>query len=113
MMMTQFASQLVGSIGQQSASSLMTHVMNGRSRLGSSSAGILSAFGGFGTDDDDDDNDNDDDDDDDDDEDGDYEEEEEEEEVEVDEDDEYEVEELEDEDGDEDDLANNIYFPRG
>ena len=109
MMMTQFASQLVGSIGQQSASSLMTHVMNGRSRLGSSSAGILSAFGGFGTDDDDDDNDNDDDDDDDDDdEDGDYEEEEE-----VEEDDEYEVEELEDEDGDEDDLANNIYFPRG
>ena len=104
-MMTQFASQLVGSIGQQSASSLMTHVMNGRSRLGSSSAGILSAFGGFGSDDDDND-----DDDDDDDEDGDYEEEEEEE-VEVDEVDEYEVEELEDED--EDDLANNIYFPRG
>ena len=109
MMMTQFASQLVGSIGQQSASSLMTHVMNGRSRLGSSSAGILSAFGGFGSDDDDD---NDDDDDEDDDDDGDYEEEEEEE-VEVDEDYEYEVEELEDEDEDEDDLANNIYFPRG
>ena len=108
MMMTQFASQLVGSIGQQSASSLMTHVMNGRSRLGSSSAGILAAFGGFGSDDDDDN-----DDDDDDDEDGDYEEEEVE--VEVDEDDEYEVEELEDEDEDEDedDLANNIYFPRG
>ena len=105
MMMTQFASQLVGSIGQQSASSLMTHVMNGRSRLGSSSAGILSAFGGFGSDDDDDNDDDDDDDDD-----GDYEEEEE---VEMDEDDEYEVEELEDEDEDEDDLANNIYFPRG
>ncbi len=105
MMMTQFASQLVGSIGQQSASSLMTHVMNGRSRLGSSSAGILAAFGGFGTDDDDDDDGDDDEDDD-----GDYEEEEEVE-VEVDEDDEFEVEELEDED--EDDLANNIYFPRG
>lgn len=53
MRMTQYASNLVGSIGQQSASSLITRVLN------ESGTGFLSAFAGYGDEDDDDDGDED------------------------------------------------------
>ena len=85
MRMTQYASNLVGSISQQSASSLIMRVLN------DSGTGFLSAFGGLGNDDDDDDDDGDED----------YEDDDDEEEVDDDE---------EEDDGE--DLVDNIYFPR-
>ena len=53
MRMTQYASNLVGSIGQQSASSLIMRVLN------ESGTGFLSAFAGYGDEDEDDDGDED------------------------------------------------------